>query len=250
MILVDRSGAQPKVLLGKRHAGLKFMAGKFVFPGGRMEPGDRKMPVASDLDPHAGARLMRGSTARASDKARALALAAIRETFEETGLLLGKRVDDVPPVPEGPWKAFADAKVLPDLAQLHFIVRAITPPRRPRRFDARFFAADASAIAHRIDGKVGPDSELVELVWLPIAEAKKPRPADHHAGRARRTAGARREGLRPRPAVAVLPHAAQALRARQNCDVSWRDERIFVLSLTFDYLRQVFANHICGMPNY
>src|SRR5436305_5025334 len=50
LILVDRSGSTPKVLLGKRHAGLKFMAGKFVFPGGRMEPGDRKMPVASELD--------------------------------------------------------------------------------------------------------------------------------------------------------------------------------------------------------
>ena len=158
LIIVDRSGAQPKVLLGKRHAGLKFMAGKLVFPGGRMEPGDRKMPVASDLDPHAGTRLMRNVR---------------RETYEETGLLLGKRVEAVPAVPEGPWQAFADANVLPDLEQLHFIVRAITPPRRPRRFDARFFAADASAIAHRIDGKVGPDSELVELVWLPIAEAKK-----------------------------------------------------------------------------
>src|SRR3982751_4863569 len=56
LIVVDRSGPTPKVLLGKRHAGLKFMAGKFVFPGGRMEPGDRKMPVASELDTHAGAR--------------------------------------------------------------------------------------------------------------------------------------------------------------------------------------------------
>jgi 8-oxo-dGTP pyrophosphatase MutT (NUDIX family) len=173
LILVDRSGDVPKVLLGRRHAGLKFMAGKFVFPGGRMEPGDMKMPVVSDLDPHAGARLMRGVRRPSLGKARALALAAIRETFEETGLLLGKPVDAVPAVPDGPWKAFAEAKVLPDLAELHFIVRAITPPRRPRRFDARFFAADASTIAQKIDGKVGPDSELVELVWLPIAEAKR-----------------------------------------------------------------------------
>ena len=150
LIIVDRSGDVPKVLLGKRHAGLKFMAGKLVFPGGRMEPGDRKMPVASELDAHAGARLMRAVRRPSLAKARALALAAVRETFEETGLLLGKRVDALPPVPEGPWKAFADAGVLPDLAQLHFIVRAITPPRRPRRFDARFFA-----------------------VWLPIPEAKK-----------------------------------------------------------------------------
>src|SRR5436305_2175838 len=172
LIVVDRSGPAPKVLLGRRHAGLKFMAGKFVFPGGRMEPGDRKMPVASELDTHAGARLMRGVQRPSLGKARALALAAIRETYEETGLLLGKRVDEAPPVPEGPWQAFADAKVLPDLSELHFIVRAITPPRRPRRFDARFFAVDASAIAHRVEGKVGPDSELLELVWHPISEAK------------------------------------------------------------------------------
>src|SRR3954451_12261254 len=151
LILVDRSGPAPKVLLGKRHAGLKFMAGKFVFPGGRMEPGDRKMPVASDLDMQAGARLMRGVQRPSLSKARALALAAIRETYEETGLLLGKRVDEVPPVPEGPWQAFAEAKVLPDLAELHFIVRAITPPRRPRRFDARFFAVDAGATARTVE---------------------------------------------------------------------------------------------------
>jgi 8-oxo-dGTP pyrophosphatase MutT (NUDIX family) len=172
LILVDRSEAVPKVLLGRRHAGLKFFGGRLVFPGGRMEPADKKMPVASDLDPGAGARLMRHVRRPSLDKARSLALAAIRETYEETGILLGKHVDDVPAVPDGPWKAFAEAKVLPDLAQLHFIVRAITPPRRPRRFDARFFAADASAIAHRVGGKVGPDSELIELVWLPIPEAK------------------------------------------------------------------------------
>ena len=56
---------------------------------------------------------------------------------------------------------------------MHFIARAITPPRRPRRYDTRFFTADASAIAHRIDGKVGPDAELVELVWLPLDEIKQ-----------------------------------------------------------------------------
>src|SRR6185369_1901707 len=75
LILVDRSGAQPKVLLGRRHAGLKFMAGKLVFPGGRMEAGDRRMPVASDLDPNAGSRLMRNVRRPSLAKARALALA-------------------------------------------------------------------------------------------------------------------------------------------------------------------------------
>ena len=71
------------------------------------------------------------------------------------------------------WRAFAQHKVLPDLRNIHFIGRAITPPGRPRRFDARFFTMDASAIAHRVEGVTGPDAELVELVWMPLAEAKE-----------------------------------------------------------------------------
>jgi hypothetical protein len=63
--------------------------------------------------------------------------------------------------------------VLPDLRALHFVGRAITPPGRPRRFDARFFTMDASAIAHRIEGVTGPDAELVELVWMPLKDAKQ-----------------------------------------------------------------------------
>ena len=74
--------------------------------------------------------------------------------------------------PRGPWTAFAATNILPDLGALHFIGRAITPPGRPRRFDARFFTMDASAIAQRIDGVIGPDAELVELVWMPLADAK------------------------------------------------------------------------------
>ena len=46
LILVDRGGQVPKVLLGKRHQGHKFMPGKFVFPGGRVDPADRRMPAA------------------------------------------------------------------------------------------------------------------------------------------------------------------------------------------------------------
>src|SRR3954453_20282361 len=172
LIIVDRSGPAPKVLLGRRNANLKFMAGKFVFPGGRLEPGDKRMAVASELAAHAEARLLRRVQRPTRERARGLALAAIRETFEETGLLLGTRVTSVSAIADGPWKAFADANVLPDLAALHFIVRAITPPRRPRRFDARFFAVDASAIAHTVEGVVGPDSELVELAWMSFAEAK------------------------------------------------------------------------------
>lgn len=173
LILIDRTGPLPKVLLGRRHQGHSFMPDKFVFPGGRVEAIDHLMPAASPLDPRAEARLMRHAVRPSRAKARAMALAAIRETFEETGLLIGTRRNIPPKTPGGAWAAFAEAKVHPELAGMHFIARAVTPPRLARRYDTRFFTIDAQAVGHRVDGVVGPDAELVELVWLPIAETAR-----------------------------------------------------------------------------
>ncbi|HEX2652356.1 MAG TPA: NUDIX hydrolase [Xanthobacteraceae bacterium] len=172
IILVDRSETVPKVLLGRRHANHKFMPGKFVFPGGRVEPSDRDVPIATELDPALEARLLRQMQRPSRAKARAFAVAAIRELFEETGLFLGKKDPAAAALAGGPLAAFAEAGVVPDLGALHFVARAITPPRRPKRFDTRFFAADATNIIHKIDGVIGPDAELVELVWLPVTEVK------------------------------------------------------------------------------
>jgi 8-oxo-dGTP pyrophosphatase MutT (NUDIX family) len=172
LILIDRSDRVPKVLLGKRNTRHKFMPGKFVFPGGGVDPTDKGMIAARPLDRHAEARLMQRFHHGSPVRARALALAAIRETFEETGLLLGVRSEIAERAPGGPWSTFAQHKVLPDLGAIHFIGRAITPPGRPRRFDARFFTMDASGVAHRVDGVTGPDAELTELVWMPLTEAK------------------------------------------------------------------------------
>ena len=173
LIVIDRAGPVPKVLLGKRHHGHKFMPGKYVFPGGGVEPADKRMPVARGRStPTPKQRLMRAVKRPSPVKARALALAAIRETYEETGLILG-----VPgPAATHARRALGDVRegAHPSRPRaVHFIARAITPPRRPKRFDTRFFAVDASAIAHRIDGIIGPDAELVELVWMPIAEARQ-----------------------------------------------------------------------------
>jgi len=186
MLVIDRTGHTPQVLLGRRHHGHKFMPGKYVFPGGRVELADRRMNAATPLDKRVEARLMKEVRYPSAEKSRGFPLAAIREVFEETGLVLGTKTDrpssaashkrgkDGPrPAPSDEWAKFARWGVAPDLAAVHFIARAITPPGRPRRFDTRFFAVDASAIAARIDGAVGPDTELVELVWLPIKESLK-----------------------------------------------------------------------------
>ncbi len=174
MLILDRSGARPKVLMGKRHPGHKFMPGKYVFPGGRIDAGDRRMVATGALPQICEDRLGKRCLRPSAGKARALALTAIRETFEETGLLFGSAEFGAPESPpEGTWRDFAAQGVFPDLSAISFVARAITPPRRPKRFDTRFFTIDSTAIAGKIEGVVGPDSELVDLVWVDFDEAKE-----------------------------------------------------------------------------
>ncbi len=173
MLIIDRNGARPKVLMGKRHESHKFMPGKYVFPGGRLDDGDRRMVATGALSQICEDRLLKRAVRPSASKARALALAAVRETFEETGLLFGSDEFGVPELaPEGSWSEFAGHGVFPDLSAITFVARAITPPRRPKRFDTRFFTVDASALAKKIDGVTGPDSELTDLVWVDFDEAK------------------------------------------------------------------------------
>jgi 8-oxo-dGTP pyrophosphatase MutT (NUDIX family) len=172
LILLDREGDATRVLMGRRHAGHKFMPGKFVFPGGAVDPEDFAMAIAGPLDERVAAKLLIQTRRKSQQYARALALAAIRETFEETGLALG--VTDLGPPPEPPqgaWAKFAATGVFPTLEGLDFLARAITPPVRPKRFDARFFVADASWIAFRAPDVIHPEAELTELVWVPVDEA-------------------------------------------------------------------------------
>jgi 8-oxo-dGTP pyrophosphatase MutT (NUDIX family) len=195
MLVIDRAGPTLRVLVGRRHHGHKFMPGKYVFPGGRVERADRRAFAQTALDSRVEARLIQEVRRPSVEKARGLALAAIREVFEETGLLLGTRLNSVPPNLPGQkgqmpdkalesaaavWAKFGQAGVAPDLAAVHFIARAITPPGRSHRFDARFFAVDANAIADRID-----------------------------LGRAGGVEDADSQGVQPRPPGAVLSRAAR-----------------------------------------
>ena len=187
--------------MGKRHDRHVFMPGAYVFPGGRVDPIDRSMPVAASLDPRAEQKLMAQIKRPNAAKARALALAAVRETFEETGLLLGAKASEIPAKPDNAWAAFVDAGILPDLSTMHFVARAVTPPRRKRRYDTRFFTADASTIAHRIDGKVG---SRFRAGGTGVAAAIGGQAADRidgdHRDRAPRAKRPARKGLQPRSA--------------------------------------------------
>jgi 8-oxo-dGTP pyrophosphatase MutT (NUDIX family) len=164
LIILRRDSAKLRVLMGRRHGGHDFMPDKWVFPGGRIDRSDYRAPFATDLRPDVAASLD-AHAPRA--RARALALTAVRETFEETGLLLAKRAPERPGV--GPWREFLEQGALPDLAALDFIARAITPPMSPKRFDARFFMAEAE---HLMSLERQADcGELDEIAWLDWDEA-------------------------------------------------------------------------------
>jgi 8-oxo-dGTP pyrophosphatase MutT (NUDIX family) len=177
LILIDRSGEKPKVLVGRRHDKVVFMPGAYVFPGGRVDAKDSHVPVAAPISKELEARLLQGSPKTSLSRARALANTAIREACEETGLCLGKKADGNTAKLVGSWQPFADAGLLPDPSSLFLIARAITPPGRVKRFDTRFFTADASAITHHVPGVIHADAELVELVWVEIGS--KPLAAMH-----------------------------------------------------------------------
>ncbi|MBP0578841.1 NUDIX domain-containing protein [Labrys sp. LIt4] len=172
LILLDRAGKTPRILMGRRHSGHAFMPGVMVFPGGRVEAADRSMSAYGALAAHTERSLLTRVIRPSPAKARALALCAIRETFEETGILLGETGLGAPPTSSPHWRAFAEHEVFPSPEGLHFVARAITPPAMKRRFDTRFFVADARSIAHQTDGVVGPDSELIETKWLSFDEAR------------------------------------------------------------------------------
>jgi 8-oxo-dGTP pyrophosphatase MutT (NUDIX family) len=170
LIVLDPAGKAPRVLMGKRSPKLKFMPGMFVFPGGRSETDDIRVPVATRLKPEVEAPLLARVVRPSVARAHRLALAAIRETFEETGLVIGVPGQGGPLEGDKIWSDFLATGHLPDLSALQFLARAITPPRRPRRFDTRFFVVGAEAIRHSVGDIVGPESELTELAWLTLEE--------------------------------------------------------------------------------
>ncbi|UCI33327.1 NUDIX hydrolase [Mesorhizobium sp. B4-1-4] len=170
LILLDRKGDEVLVLMGRRHAGHAFMPGKFVFPGGRTDPADSRIAVAAALHPEQETKLTAGPGRTSAARARAIALSAIRETYEEAGLLIGRKGAFA--TARRDWQGFAEHGVQPSLDMLRFIARAITPPNRVRRFDTRFFSAWRGDVAVELPGG-GPTNELEELVWLPLAKARE-----------------------------------------------------------------------------
>ncbi len=143
LLVVRMAGGTPELLMARRGAGHRFMPNVLVFPGGAVDAEDYRAAVASPLRPGVLARLQRSADA---GLAQALGVAAARELTEEVGLSLG-----TPPALDG----------------LDYLCRAVTPPDRSIRFDARFFVVDAA----RVTGTLAGSAELEEPGWYTVATA-------------------------------------------------------------------------------
>lgn len=161
LLVLDTSGTEPKLLMGQRHHKLKFMPGKFVFPGGRVEPKDYLATIGASLPSAMVEKLTHDArTVPHPQRALALAHAALRETQEETGIVIGNGADTL----ESPGAG------RPDFSGFAYLARAITPPRRPRRFDTRFFVVPAERITAR---SAIVDGEFVAVEWFSLAKARE-----------------------------------------------------------------------------
>ncbi len=158
LILLRGEGHNLELLAGRRPGHVKFMPGVWVFPGGALDPEDRK-PWRVETDGHGlPPRLVR------------CARAALRETWEETGILVGRGIPadrslaDGAPGLSAVETAYANAGVAAALDVLAYVGRAITPTPVFRRFNTRFFLADGSAVF----GDPVSTDELEDVGWHPI----------------------------------------------------------------------------------
>jgi 8-oxo-dGTP pyrophosphatase MutT (NUDIX family) len=167
LILVRHASNGPRILMGRRAGGHSFMPNKYVFPGGKVDACDRGIPAQTELTADNHDALLAHNPRR---HPRAFALAAIRETWEETGLIVGSHGQLKTATKDKGWQSYAAKGAIPNLAPLHFIARAITPPARTKRFDARFFMADADEAL--LDDRPPQDgAEMQDLRWFTYDEA-------------------------------------------------------------------------------
>jgi len=167
LVIVDGSEAKLKILLGKRRTTQAFAPGNYVFPGGGLDPADSLHETGARLpEPDRIALAHDPGPTSAGLSPEAFAYAAIRETFEETGLLIGRPGE--PPVAARSVGPVPSLGFVPDIGALTFMARAITPPGRAKRFDARFFLADAAAISHR---STVNDGEFEDIAWFDVSSA-------------------------------------------------------------------------------
>jgi len=162
LIVLRRTGNQLQVLMGKRGKKAVF-SGVYVFAGGKVEKEDYLPRPATTLKGDLPYRI-----SSKPESSLGFAMAAVRETFEETGLLLGAS-GDLGSTNNDSWDQIRALNLAPDLAKLEYVGHAITPASKAVRFNAKFFCAWESDMS----GKLAGSGELTDLAFLNIQKALK-----------------------------------------------------------------------------
>ena len=167
VIVVRSKHDNPSVLMGQRGVNAAFMPSKFVFPGGAVDDQDLSIDIKKSINEVCKNRLLKENE---NGPWNALVAAAIRELFEETGQIIG--VEQEWREPPSSWRGFAKTGYVPDASHMSFVFRAITPPGRPRRFDARFFLIQAEELQTNLDDFSMASDELSHLQWIALKDTK------------------------------------------------------------------------------
>ena len=167
VIVVRNKHKNPSVLMGQRGVNAAFMPSKFVFPGGAVDDQDLSIDIKKSINEVCKKRLLKENE---NGSWSGLVAAAIRELFEETGQIIGVE-EEWSEVPSN-WEEFAKTGYVPDASNMSFVFRAITPPGRPRRFDARFFLIQAEELRTNLDDFSMASDELSHLQWIPLKDTK------------------------------------------------------------------------------
>ncbi len=167
VIVVRNKHKSPSVLMGQRGVNAAFMPSKFVFPGGAVDDQDLSIDIKKSINEVCKNRLLKENE---NGSWSGLVAAAIRELFEETGQIIGVE-EEWSEVPSN-WEEFAKTGYVPDASNMSFVFRAITPPGRPRRFDARFFLIQAEELRTNLDDFSMASDELSHLQWIPMKDTK------------------------------------------------------------------------------
>ncbi|MCI4663197.1 MAG: DNA mismatch repair protein MutT [Neomegalonema sp.] len=206
ILIRGASTDEPRILMGKRLSTARFMPDARVFPGGAVDPEDeaaKALLAPGDALPRECDDRLALDRRGAPDGAT-MALAAIRETYEETGVRIGVAASEPPTLDDGgeSWRAFAASGMRPALSGVFFVLRAITPPQMKIRFDARIFAVDADRFGVDLDDFSGASGELEDLRWLTFSQAAPtPMPFPTALALAEVMAGAHMQPERPVPFV-------------------------------------------------
>lgn len=215
LVLIRKRPHGPEVLVGRRHSRAPFLPDIYVFPGGRVDSADSAVSgFPEPLHPAVEAELRAGTRRPGA----AFARAAIRETFEETSLLIGAdggaAISPSAPV----WQAFAGQGRAPAFGALDFICRAITPTYSKRRYNTRFFLADGE-LAH---GELGGSGELLDLGWRGLDELRTLGLVDVTQFVMREALRRWRSGLPPgREASRLFCYKSEIARCRNGARQAW-----------------------------